>query len=215
MARRSSSPHKVSVPGSKKSSSKISPQANEAPTPGGAPAEEETWPEGPETVRWVSSYEALGKIFGLHRVSFSRLTARLKAIGVPFPTPRANGDHDVEAWRAFFDEHPDIRRQAEEGKGAALDESIKEEKLRGLKFKNDVEDGLYLLKAEVEEWVRNKVQQLRDKLSAKLKQELPAKLEGLRAVEIASKMDRVISDLCAVLQRDRPKPAKKARAKKK
>lgn len=153
-----------------------------------------------ERPRWVSSYEQLGVIFGMHRASFPRLTKRLKAVGIEAPEPRANGDHDVEAWDRFFAENPEIKRQAAEGTKNALAEAIDEEKLRKLKFDNDQRDGLYILKAEVEAWLRNKVQLVRDRLVAKLKQELPGKLEGLRASEIAAKMDQEISDLVALLR---------------
>lgn len=208
MARRSSkSTKQTSAPAS--SSNKSSPQSDQAPTPTsvGVTAAD----SAAAAPKWVSSYEQLGEIFGLHRASFPRLVKRLKAVGIDAPEPRANGDHDVDGWRQFFEEHPEIKRQAAEGTKNALEEAIQEEKLRSLRFDNDLKEGRYLWKSQVEAWVVDRAQQLQDRLKTKLKNELPPKLVGQTAEQIAVKMDRLIPDLIGILRGQLPAPARKTK----
>lgn len=54
----------------------------------------------------------------------------------------------------------------------------------------------YVRWATVEEWQGGLGERLQSILSSKLKDELPAKLEGLRAAEIAAKFEGVIEEIC-------------------
>ena len=150
--------------------------------------------------KFVSSYSELGEIFGLHRASFPRLLKRSRADGLDCPVPKDNGRHDVAAWRRFFEEHPEIRRRAAEGTLVALDEAIKEEKLRDWQRHNDVEDGKYLLKEDVDAWLVERIQLLRDRIASRWKNELAPKLAGKTAAEILARMEPEIAALCDILR---------------
>lgn len=147
---------------------------------------------------WVSSYEQLGKIVGLHRASFPRI----RKDKPDAPKPRANGDHSVSAWRAFLAAHPEIECRSEAAAPAKSELEIDKltEQCRRLKFENDREAGLYLLKSDVDGWLVETIETIKAKLSAKLLNELPPKIEGLRAAEIAAKLEPIIAEICDLLR---------------
>ena len=157
-----------------------------------------TAPTTPAQTEWVSSYEQLGRILGLHRASFPRI----RRDKPDAPKPRANGDHNVNAWREFLAAHPEIQCRSEASGPAKSDLEIEKlkEQCRRLKFENDREAGLYLLKSEVNDWLIETIETIKAKLPAKLLNELPPKLEGLRAAEIAAKLEPIIAEICALLR---------------
>ena len=77
---------------------------------------------------------------------------------------------------------------------------IEAEKARGAKWKNDLNDGLYIRRAEVDAWQIETIEKIKALLPAKLLNELPPKLEGLRAAEIAARLEPLIPELCALLR---------------
>ena len=154
-------------------------------------------PAKPHT-EWVSSYERLGLAVGLHRASFPRI----RRDKPDAPKPRANGDHSVNAWREFLAVHPEI--QCRSAASAPVKSELELEKLkqqcRRIKFDNDLSEGLYLLRSDVDGWVVETVETIKAKLPAKLLNELPPKLEGLRAAEIAAKLEPIIAEICDLLR---------------
>ncbi len=162
---------------------------------------------------WVGSYEKLGTIVGLHRASFPRIIKDHE--GDPLlPVPRANGDHSLSAWRKFLAAHPEIKCKSGGTDAAAGDiegedgrpskSQLEYEKLyqqcRELTRIGDEKAGLLIPKAEVEAWLTSAIEAIKTLLRNKLKNELPPKLEGLRAPEIAAKMDDVIAAVCRELR---------------
>jgi hypothetical protein len=147
---------------------------------------------------WVSSYAQLGKIVGLHRASFPRI----RRDNPDAPKPRDNGDHSVSAWRAWLEAHTEIqcRSEASAPSKSKLEEEKLRQQCRRLKFENDRAAGLYLLKSDVDGWLMETVEKLKAKLSAKLLNELPPKLEGLRAAEIAAKIEPIIAEIVQLLR---------------
>lgn len=79
-------------------------------------------------------------------------------------------------------------------------ESIELQKLRKLTHANDVADGLYWKAAQVEDWLVSTVEKIKALLKQRLEDELPPKLEGLRAPEIAARMKQVNIDICNLMR---------------
>jgi len=80
-------------------------------------------------------------------------------------------------------------------------DQIEEERLRGLKWDNDLKDRLYVKRGEVEAWITDLAEKIKNVLRKKLRNELPPKLEGLRAAEISAKMEgEVIGPICRLLR---------------
>lgn len=152
----------------------------------------------PPAGEWVRSYEALGRVLGVHRASFPRF----RRDHADAPAPKSNGDHSIPAWLAFFKAHPEIKRSS---RGAPETQSGLEiaklrEQCRRLAFENDVAESRYLLQTDVEQWLVKIIEAQKYLLSNKLKNELPPKLEGLRAPEIAAKMEPMIHEICSLLR---------------
>jgi hypothetical protein len=151
---------------------------------------------------WVRSYSDLSRLFGPHRASFPRFRKQFPS---DCPKPRANGDHSVAAWRAFFAVHPELTGKSDQAlAGPAaheLKESILREELRKIHFENDVAENLYLLKSHVDAWLVDICEKIKAVLTNKLRNELPPKIEGLRAAEIAAKMDPVIAEIVSLLRK--------------
>lgn len=74
------------------------------------------------------------------------------------------------------------------------------QKCRRAKTLADADEGLYMLRTSVESWVAGAAQKIKAVLAQKLTGELPPKLEGLRAVEIAQVMDAVLPEVLAALR---------------
>jgi hypothetical protein len=147
---------------------------------------------------WVSSYEQLGLIVGLHRASFPRI----RRDKPDAPKPRANGDHSVSAWRAFLTAHPEIQCRSEASAPAKSELELEKlrQQCRRIKSENDRSDNLYLWKADVDGWLVETIEAIKAKLRAKLLNELPPKLEGLRAAEMAAKLEPLIAQICDLLR---------------
>ena len=107
----------------------------------------------------------------------------------------------LPAWKAFFGAHPEV---LERGGSIQASEELKEEilreELRKIKDCNDRADGLYLLKSEIDAWLTDICEKIKAILSNKLKNELPPKLEGLRAPEISAKMEPIIFQIIELLR---------------
>lgn len=67
-------------------------------------------------------------------------------------------------------------------------------------FAFSVDRGEYVKRAEVEAWLIGAAQKIKAALAQKLRNELPPKLEGLRAAEIADKMDVEIEQIVDFLR---------------
>lgn len=64
--------------------------------------------------------------------------------------------------------------------------------------------------AEIETWMLNTAEQMKTVLRHKLRNELPPKIEGLRAPEIAGRMDEVISEIVGLMRFEGVDDEKKA-----
>jgi len=82
----------------------------------------------------------------------------------------------------------------------SLECELLQEKLEALREQRARARGLFIEWAAVEQWQLGLAQRLKLELSAKLKNELPPKLEGLRAPEIAAKMDGLIGELVDIIR---------------
>jgi hypothetical protein len=137
---------------------------------------------------WVSSYEKLGKILGLHRASFPRIVKQYPEA----PRPRANGEHHVPAWQAFLKEHPDI--ECRSGPASTLKDALDQEKLRALKRENDAADGLLVNKDLVIDSNRRVAAALKNILR-KLLNEMPGAVAGKDIPQAREYGGRLYDDL--------------------
>lgn len=128
--------------------------------------------------RFVSSYEKLGEIFGLHCKSFPRIIRSHKDEA---PRAEANGRHNVAAWRKFFEAHPEIKRTVSGASHELLAIQLEQsrEKLRQIKFDNDVAADLYTLNTEITAAISQLGGDIRNLLRQKLENEYPAKVTKL------------------------------------
>ena len=78
------------------------------------------------------------------------------------------------------------------------------EKINALKFENEKEQGKYILNSTWEEWQVRKAEQLKSDMAEVFKRQLPPKLEGLRAPEIAAKMDEAIAEFVLRFREEAP-----------
>jgi len=152
---------------------------------------------------WVSSYEKLGEIFGLHRASFPRLIRDHKED--PFlPKPRANGDHNVEAWRQFFDDHPEIRRSAAADDNPQKSDLEREkllEQIRGIRFSNDLKDARYISLLILVEQLTTVGTEQKGILRDNLEGALPAKLVGMELEQIRFELKTTVDLICERMAR--------------
>jgi len=183
------------------------------PAPGDAPSS--------LAQEFVTSYAHLGKIFGPHGNSFKRWKRELKDA----PDPLQNGLHSVAAWRGFFSKHPELlnktkgaseRPAAGPQENAGDDENLTESEYRRrktreqwLRMKQEREKNaeLYYLRSDVDAWIRDRIEKVKQVLQNSLKNVLPPRLEGLTATAMMPKMDPVIAEVIAAF-RNLPPAAK-------
>lgn len=72
--------------------------------------------------------------------------------------------------------------------------------IKRILFSAEKDQDQYVAKADFDAWVAETRAQIEIILKKKLKNELPPKLEGLRAVEMAAKMDEVIAPLMKMIR---------------
>lgn len=77
----------------------------------------------------------------------------------------------------------------------ALECAILRRKLEDMEFESQKQRGLYNLKSDEDAWKRATAEKIKAILRTKLKNELPPKLEGLKAAEISAKMDPLIAEI--------------------
>jgi hypothetical protein len=150
---------------------------------------------------WVSR-ERLAQELGCHPNSIPRFTTEHP--DAP-QDKRANGTFNLPAWRTWKTNHPEIEFKKEHALAGSLlkDEKLREQ-VRAIKFNQDVAEGLYLKKSEVEAWMVGALERLKYILTIKLRNEYPPKLEGLRAAEISEKMEPLIAELLEILRGNPP-----------
>jgi hypothetical protein len=179
-------------------------------------AEESAPASGAAIPEWVQSYAELGKIVGLHRASFPRI----KRDNPDAPTARDNGGHDVKAWIKFLEGHPEIQckspASAEEGKDQGLGSSLAlpgeksksqlereklEEQVWRIRFDNQAEAKLYLLKEDVIAWQNEAMAHVTEVLTRRLENELPPHLVGKSPEQMRVKIRAAITESCVLLKR--------------
>jgi len=146
---------------------------------------------------WVSSDQRLSKIFGHHRMSFSRWRKEHDDA----PRPRDNGDHSVEAWRKWFAAHPEI--QSDEPPSAqklALQIETLREQLDRIRFDNQVRKGKFMLTDHITRMLSELSTLLNSTLRTKLEDELPPILAGMPAAGIRIEMKKVHDEICRMMQ---------------
>lgn len=172
--------------------------AAQPPRPNTAPPAPE---EPADSARWVSSHEKLGQIFGLHRASFPRI-ARNHADDPFLPKPRANGDHDVEAWRAFFEDHPEIRRTEENSpEKTDLEREKLLEQIRGIRHENDVREARYVALSILTEQLTTAASEQKGILRDNLEGALPGKLVGMELDQVRIELKAIVDLICERMER--------------
>jgi hypothetical protein len=163
--------------------------AAQPPRPAGAAAP----PEDTDEI-WVSSYEKLGAIFGLHRASFPRINRDHPDA----PSARQNGDHHVPSWRLFFADHPDIRRQEEAPpEETDIKKQILLQELRELVHLNDVREGKYVLVTFLVDKLTAVATEQKSILREQCEGALPSRIAGgLNADDVRTELRRVVDDIC-------------------
>jgi hypothetical protein len=144
---------------------------------------------------WVSSDAKLSALFGPHRASFPRFRREHQDA----PRPRANGDHSVSAWRAFFAAHPELLGKCDQAKTLSRLETrdaIEAEDLRKKKFDNDRKEGLYLPRASTSATLGDLAQLQKSTLRSALEDELPPIIQNQPAAAIRSHMKLLVDRLC-------------------
>ena len=144
---------------------------------------------------WVSSDERLGQIFGHHRASFPRWRREYPDA----PKPRANGDHNVEAWREWFAKHSELKSHPS-GEKLALEIERLRLQCDRIKFENDVREGKFLSADYVTRLVSELATLLNATLRTKLEDELPPIIAGLPAPAIRIEMKKVHDEICRMMQ---------------
>lgn len=142
---------------------------------------------------WAPSDERLGRIFGHHRMSFSRWRRE----HTDAPRPRANGDHSVPAWRKWFDAHPEIKDQAAPVAARERKTLLECEKLE---FEIQVRKGKFLAADYVTQLLSELCTLLNSTLRTKLEDELPPILAGMTAPAIRMEMKKVHDEICRMMQ---------------
>lgn len=77
---------------------------------------------------------------------------------------------------------------------------IDAEKHRRLKLANDEQSDKFYERADVDAWLIETIEKIKAKCGAKLINELPPKLEGLRAPEIAARLEPFLAELTGLLR---------------
>jgi hypothetical protein len=140
----------------------------------------------------------LGKLVELSRASLQRY------FELPgHPKPRADGRHDVEAWRAFIQAHRSAPNYASNGNGARYEPTPREKALteraaieaQRARFRLMVEVGEYLPRQDVCFQVETAHSTVRRELNKKLLHEMPPRLEGLKAGEMKRPLRKLIDAL--------------------
>ncbi len=142
------------------------------------------------------------------QTSFDSLQAAAAALGIDKGTLQAAKDQGAPGFkgsRVYPAELPPWILQAKSLGGLrdkrTVEREIAEEKLDSLRWEKERDRGAWIRKAEVEEWMMTTAERVKSTLRARLKNDLPPKLEGLRAAEIAAKMERVIEELVLLFRK--------------
>lgn len=158
-------------------------------------------PRGPSEPAWVSSYEKLGKIVGLHCKSFPRLI-KDHHDQPDLPGPNQRGEHSVPAWRAFILNHGIDARSLESSAGKSGRElELLEEKIRKARFENELREGQYLPVAEAANFLRDSHESLKRLDTQIHENEMPPLLAGKTAPAIRV-ANRAANDRKAALMRE-------------
>lgn len=139
----------------------------------------------------ITPYDSIGAAAAAERVPVPVLRKAKRAGAPGFKGSRVYFGPELRAWLA-----DNMDRVT-----GATEDQIKEEKLRALRWNNDLKDKLYVRRAEVEQWIAATTEKIKSILRKKLRNELPPKIEGLRAAEISAKMEsEVIGPICRLLR---------------
>ena len=114
-----------------------------------------------------------------------------KAQGAPgFRNTRIYAD-ELEPWmRSHSEKDPGAASRAMDKR--ALECELLVERINALRMDSEKERGMWMLKSDFDAWQVGKAEQLKANLSDVFKRQMPPRLEGLRAPEIAAKMEEAI-----------------------
>lgn len=148
----------------------------------------------------VHSKADVARFVGVSRKTIDRW---LKLPGAPKADD--GGRYELSAWMRFRDA---------QGLGSADDSDHRSDNLalknKKLKWEIGILEGTYVLASDVEAWLTERIERQKYLLSLKLKNEYPPKLAGLDAVEIAERMEKLITELCHGMQGLPPVPKRRA-----
>lgn len=140
---------------------------------------------------------------GAEQTSYDSMAAAAAAMNVPLPHLKrlkregAPGFKGSRVYPMLLLPH---LKQASPAPGGfedkySLECAVLRRKLEDMEFEGQKQRGLYNLKTDEDAWKRQTAEKIKAILRTKLKNELPPKLEGLKAAEIAAKMDPLIAEL--------------------
>lgn len=146
------------------------------------------------------------------RTSYDSLQAAAAALGIPKETlqfAKEQGAPGFKGSRVYpLELIPwlSARTQAQPGQpGQLLNKrqlecQVLQKKIEEMVWEQDQKRNLWILKSDVDSWMVETAEQIKAILRNRLKNELPPKLEGLRAPEIAAKMDSLIAEIVDLIR---------------
>lgn len=145
------------------------------------------------------------------RTSYDSLQAAAAALGIPKETlqfAKEQGAPGFKGSRVYpLELIPwlSARTQAQPGQPGLLNKrqlecQVLQKKIEEMVWEQEQKRNLWILKSDVDSWMVETAEQIKAILRNRLKNELPPKLEGLRAPEIAAKMDWLIAEIVDLIR---------------
>jgi hypothetical protein len=147
----------------------------------------------PAPAEWVSSDQILGAHFGHHRASFPRWRKQYPDA----PRPRANGEHNVKAWRDWFEKHPELRTENAGDEKEQLQLEQLRQKCRRITFDNDLREGAYVHRDLLADHLGRFGGESVSILRQKLENEFPAAVAGLTPPQVREMAKGLIDEILA------------------
>ena len=148
---------------------------------------------GPE---WVRNYSELADILGSNRISF----AQWKRAYEDAPRARADGWHNVTAWRDWFKAHPEIRTAGDLSvEVQSLEAEEMRQRVRKVRHLNDVREGQYVRVDVAADRITRTVAEAKALLRQKFENELPPYLAKQEAAQVRVLCKRALDEICVRL----------------
>ncbi len=142
----------------------------------------------PRLPEFFDSMEAASAVLGIPKP----VLQRAKSLGCP--AFRGSRFYRVELLE-WLSANPQPRPDSGPRDKRILECEKLEKQIARMTWEDQRDRGEWVKKSEVDSWMVTTAERIKSILRTKLRNELPPKLEGLRAPEIAAKMDTVIAEL--------------------